>query len=117
MHLINKIYSFGRGEGGRGEEGEREGERERGRERDRGRERGRPSEQERRGGGIYGIDIMANILIYPVDWLVFWDETGCNNKDGFHKQGYSFVGESPISFNFLSHGTRISAIYSCTLPR
>ena len=33
---------------------------------------------------------MANILIYPVDWLVFLDETGCDNKDGIHKQGYSF---------------------------
>ena len=42
---------------------------------------------------------MANILIYRVDWLVFLDKTGCDNKDGICKQGYSFVEESPISFN------------------
>lgn len=53
---------------------------------------------------------MANILIYSVDWLVFLDDTGCDNKDGIRKQGYSFFGESPISFNFLSPGTRTSAI-------
>ena len=54
---------------------------------------------------------MANILHYPVDWLVFLDETGCDNKDCIRKQGYSFVGESPVSCShFLSRGTRVSAI-------
>ena len=53
---------------------------------------------------------MANILNYPADWLVFLDETGCDNKDGVRKQGYSFVGESPTSSIFLNRGARISAI-------
>ena len=53
---------------------------------------------------------MAHILQYPVDWLVFLDETGCDNRDNIRRYGYSFVGESPVFHRFLSRGNRISAI-------
>ena len=53
---------------------------------------------------------MADILHYTVDWLVFLDETGCDDRDNIRKYGYSLIGESPIYHRFLNRGTRISAI-------
>ena len=53
---------------------------------------------------------IADILQYPTDWLVFLDETGCDNRDQIRKYGYSFIGETPVYCRFLNRGTRISTI-------
>ena len=53
---------------------------------------------------------MADALQYPSNWLVFLDETGCDNRDHIRTHGYSFMGIPPVYHRFLSRGTRISAI-------
>ena len=44
---------------------------------------------------------MAHVLQYPADWLVFLNETGCDNRDCIHNYGYSLVGESLVYHCFV----------------
>ena len=58
---------------------------------------------------------MADIQHYPTDWLVFLDDTGCDNRDQIRKYGYSIIGEPPVYHRFVYRGTRISAV--CALSQ
>ena len=58
---------------------------------------------------------MGNILQCSTDWLVFLDETGCDNRDQIRRYGYSLIGEPPVHHRFLNRGTRISTI--CALSQ
>lgn len=58
----------------------------------------------------YRGQFMAEILMYPCDWFVFIDETGCSSKDHTRRFGYALRGESAIDHRLLHRGTRISAI-------
>ena len=53
---------------------------------------------------------IANISFYPVDQLVWVDETGCNAKDHTRKFGYELKGETPVYHRFLVRGKRVSSI-------
>ena len=54
---------------------------------------------------------MANVLLYPCDFLVWVDETGSDRRDQLRKFGYSALkGEPAVCKRLLTRGTRISAI-------
>ena len=57
---------------------------------------------------------MAEILQYRRDQLVWFDETGCDRKDGMRKYGYAIRGKTPQLHRLLARGQRISAITALT---
>ena len=55
-------------------------------------------------------EFIANISFYPVNQLIWVDETGCNAKDFTRKFGYALKGETPVYHSLLVRGTRVSVI-------
>ena len=55
-------------------------------------------------------EFIANISFYPVNQLIWVDETGCNAKDFTRKFGYALKGETPVYHRLLVRGKRVSAI-------
>ena len=54
-------------------------------------------------------EFIANVSFYPVDQLIWVDETGCIAKDHTRKLGYDLKGETPVYHRFLVRGERISS--------
>ena len=55
---------------------------------------------------------MARVLNFPHEFLVWCDETGC---DQMRKFGYSLRGRTPVYHRYLVRGTRISSVLAMTL--
>lgn len=53
---------------------------------------------------------MAEISIYDPSMFVWIDETGCDQRNGVRKHGYSIRGIPPCDYRLLIRGTRYSAI-------
>ena len=54
-------------------------------------------------------EFIANVSFYPVDQLIWVDETDCIAKDHTRKFGYDLKGETPV-YRFLVRGKRVSSI-------
>ena len=55
-------------------------------------------------------EFIANVSFYPVDQLIWVDETGCIAKYHTRKFGYDLKGETPVYHRFLIRGKRVSSI-------
>lgn len=53
---------------------------------------------------------MAQMLMYPREFLVWLDETGSDNRDQIRRFGYAMSGLTPVYHRFLNRGTRLSTI-------
>ena len=60
-------------------------------------------------------EFIANISFYPVNQLIWVDETGCNAKDFTRKFGYALRGETPVYNRLLVRGTRVPAIIAMSV--
>ena len=58
---------------------------------------------------------IATTSFYPVDQLVWVDETGCTAKDHTRLFGYALKGETPVYNRLLVRGKRVSAITAMTV--
>jgi transposase len=52
---------------------------------------------------------------YPVEQLIWEDETGCIAKDCTRKFGYDLKGETPVYHRFLVRGKRVSSIAAMSI--
>lgn len=60
-------------------------------------------------------EFIARISFYPVEQLIWVDETGCNAKDHTRKFGYALKGETPVYHRLLVRGKRVSSITAMSI--
>ena len=57
---------------------------------------------------------MARVFKFPLEFMVWRDETGSDHRDEICKFGYSLRGLTPIYHRYLARGTRISSVAAMT---
>ena len=60
-------------------------------------------------------EFIARISFYPVEQIIWIDETGCNAKDHTRKLGYEIRGETPVCHRLLVRGKRVSSITAMSI--
>ena len=60
-------------------------------------------------------EFIARISFYPVEQIIWIDETGCNAKDHTRKLEYEIRGETHVCHRLLVRGKRVSSITAMSI--